>query len=490
VREYYFGRNRAYFRSGLVLVQGSKVAFSRPTRDTLANHLRYVLLVLPLLLALVSWLAFPSLAQWLSINVFGYRPVFQPSRFLWHALVVFYYSWFTFLGIGMGGLMLVLAWLSRRCTRREKMDFYPMVSFVVPAFNEEKQLPRCINSLFKCGEEYSGPVEVVVVDDGSDDNSYEIAFASLQLNAKTHPRIRGRIVRHMTNLGKVDALTTGANRAMGQLIAVVDADSWWRKDALKNLVEYMRTNGKAAATGYIHPTDYDEENNPYVILQQVEYSQGLAVFRCAQALGNAVLVVPGAMGLFDAEVLRDILNREALKSVTEDSEITLELQKKGYKVGYLNDARSTTLAPSDFASFWGQRLRWFAGWLHNTFGIHRDVLGETRWLSLLLWYCMIFEYFGAFVELGAIISFPFLLWFAPDRILFVLNLLWFVSYALLIGAVLQAAALRLAYGDYNHKHLLYYTPFYSILWFINLWARLFSMVGYAIGHKGRWHRPK
>lgn len=460
---------------------------SRPAREAYADRLSHLLLLLPSLLTLVSWLTFPSLAQWLSTNLFGYRPVFQPPKLLWSALTFFFYSWFTFLAIGMGGLLLVLAWFSRHRTRREKMDFYPMVSFVVPAFNEETQLPRCINSLFKCGDEYPGPVEVIVVDDGSDDNSYEIAFASLKLNSKTHPSSRGRIVRHMTNLGKVDALMTGANRAMGQLIAVVDADSRWRKDALKNLVEYMRTNGKAAATGYIHPTDDDEENNPYVVLQQVEYSQGLAVFRCAQALGNAVLVVPGAMGLFDAEILRDILNREALKSVTEDSEITLELQKKGYKVGYLNDARGVTLAPSDLASFWNQRLRWFAGWLHNTFGIHRHILGETRWLSILLWYCIVFEYFGAFVELGAIISFPFLLWFAPDRILFVLNLLWFVSYALLIAVILQAAALQLAYGDYNHKNLLYYTPFYSILWFINLWARLFSLAGYAVGYRGAWH---
>ncbi len=465
------------------------MAFSRLSEGAFANLPRYVLLVLPLLLAIVSWLAFPSLAQWLSVNVFRYRPIFQPSGFLWHALVLFYYSWFTFLSIGMGGLLLVLAWFSRRGTRREKIDFYPMVSFVVPAFNEEKQLPRCIDSLFKCGEKYPGPVEVIVVDDGSHDNSYEIAFAKLQLNSKTHPRIRGRLIRHMTNLGKAEALTTGTNRALGQMIAIVDADSWWRPNALSNLVEYMRADGKTAATGYIHPTG-DEEFNPYVILQQVEYSQGLAVFRCAQALGSAVLVVPGAMGIFDAEVLRGILNRETLKSVTEDSEITLELQSKGFKVGYLNDARSATLAPPSFVSFWNQRLRWFVGWLHNVFGIHRHVLVETRWLSLLLWYCLIFEYFGAFVELGAVISFPFLLWFAPDRILFVLNLLWFVPYALLIGAVLQAAALRLAYGDYNHKHLLYYTPFYSILWFINLGARLLSMIGYAVGYRGRWHRQR
>lgn len=466
------------------------MAFSKPKTSRVTTRLYYILLILPFALAFVSWWYFPSLAQWLSINVFRYEPLLQPAGWLWHAIVMLYYSWFTFLAIGVGGLLAVGAWLSRRIAKQRRMVFYPMVSFVVPAFNEERRLPRCIDSLFRCAAEYHGSVEIIVVDDGSVDNSYEVAFASVQLNRRRFPGVRGRVVRHMVNLGKVEALRTGVNRALGQLVAVVDADSWWRVDALRGLVEYMRANGKVAVTGYVHPSDGKAERNPLVVLQQLEYSQGLSIFRCAQALGNAVLVVPGAIGLFDADVLRDILNGRGLKSVTEDSEITLELQKRGYKVGYLNTARCGTVAPSNFGSFWNQRLRWFVGWLHNVLGVHRDVLLEKRWLSLLLWYSLVVEYFGAFIELAAIVSFPFLFWFAPDQILFVLNLLWFVSYALLVGIVFQAVGLRFAYGEYNHKWLLYYTPFYSILWFINLWARMFSVVKYAFGYRGKWHTAK
>lgn len=462
------------------------MAVSKPK----TNRLYYLLLVLPFILAFVSWWGFPVLAQWLSMTVFGYEPLLQPAGWLWYAAVMLYYSWFTFLGIGVGGLLAVSAWLSRRHAKRQRVGFYPMVSFVVPAFNEEKKLPRCIDSLFRCTIEYPGPIEVIVVDDGSIDASYEVAFASLQLNMRQHPKVKGRVVRHMANLGKTEALRTGVNRALGQVVAIVDADSWWHKDALRDLVEYMLRNGKVAVTGYVHPSDGEAEDNPLVVLQQLEYSQGLSVFRCAQALGNAVLVVPGAIGLFRADVLRDILNSRRLKSVTEDSEITLELQKRGYGVGYLNTARCGTIAPRDLDSFWSQRLRWFVGWLHNVLGVHRDILLERRWLSLLLWYCLVVEYFGAFVEFAAIISFPFLFWFAPDRILFVLNLLWFGGYALLVGMMTQAVALRFAYGEYNHKWLLYYTPFYSILWFVNLWARMFSIARYILGYRGNWHTTK
>jgi len=238
-------------------------------------------------------------------------------------------------------------------------------------------------------------------------------------------------------------------------------------------------------TGYVHPRDADGWS-PYVVLQQLEYSQGLAVFRSAQALGNAVLVVPGAIGLFDAGVLRDLLNERSIRSVTEDFEITLELQKRGFKVGYMNAGRCVTTAPGDFRSFWSQRSRWFVGWLHNVLGIHRDILLSRRWLSLLLWYSLIVEYFGAFVELTAIFSFPFLFWFAPDRVLFVLNLLWFGGYTLLVGVLLQAVALSFAYGDYNHRWLLYYTPFYAVLRFVNLCVRVVSVVRFVFGFRGDW----
>ncbi|MCW3980373.1 MAG: glycosyltransferase family 2 protein [Candidatus Bathyarchaeota archaeon] len=466
------------------------MAFLTPKNDRLASLHIYVFLSIPFLLAALSWFSFPILANWLSTSLFGYMPLYEPVGWLWYTVVILYYSWFTFLAIGVGGLLAVGAWLSQRWAKRKQMDFYPMVSFVVPAFNEEKHLPKCIDSLFKCGERYPGLVEIIIVDDGSGDNSYEIAFASINLNRRRSPGIKGRVVRHTANLGKVEALRSGCNRALGQVVAVVDADSWWREDTLQNLIEYMSANGKAAVTGYVHPSDSSSEGNPYAVLQQLEYSQGLGVFRCAQALGNSVLVVPGAIGLYEANILRNILNNKTMKSVTEDFEITLVMQEQGYEVGYMNAARCGTTAPESFSSFWDQRSRWFVGWLHNTLQIHRGILLSRRWISLLLWYCLIVEYAGAFVELAAITSFPFLFWFAPDRILFVLNLLWFGFYTLAIGMVSQLIALRFAYGKHTSRSLLCYTPFYAILRFINLWIRGISVVRYVLGYRGNWERKR
>lgn len=418
-------------------------------------------------------------------------PNFRAASVLWFVAVWFFYVWYTFLAIGIAGFFVTIAWIVRRRKTRSKPGtrFYPMVSFVVPCFNEGKRAGRGVLSLFECAARYEGLCEIVVVDDGSTDLTYEIAWGAVEAGRRRYPNVRGKVVRHSANLGKVEAVRTGVNKAFGSLIAVVDGDSWWAPDTLVRLVDYMLANGKAAVTGYVHPSDGGQEVNSYSALQQLEYSQGLGVFRCAQSMSNCVTVVPGAVGVFRADVLRDILNSSKPRSVTEDLEITLELQKRGLGVGYASEAFSGTVVPLNLSGFWGQRLRWFIGWLDNCLGVHKDLLFKRSWLSTLLWFSLITEYGGALVDMAALVGFPLLFWFAPDRVFFALNFLLFLVYALVVGAVTQAVALRFCYGGLNWGWLLAYTPFYYVLKFLNGAARLVGSVKFLLlRDRGNWHK--
>jgi hypothetical protein len=87
------------------------------------------------------------------------------------------------------------------------------------------------------------------------------------------------------------------------------------------------------------------------------------------------------------------------------------------------------------------------------------LLLKKSWLTLLLWYYYVFEYGGAFIDLAAMFAFPFLFWFLPNRIFFVLSLLFF-------------------------------TPFYPILRLINILARLTSSIKYVLGDQGNWQKAK
>ncbi|HVP93469.1 MAG TPA: glycosyltransferase family 2 protein, partial [Acidobacteriota bacterium] len=245
----------------------------------------YLAFCIPFILAYVSWQFFPVFAQWLVTETFKYHITLQPANWLWYAVIRFFYTWYTFLAIGVAGVWAVAATLAKTQHKKIRGLSYPMVSLIVPAYNEEKNIARCITSLFKCSGNYHGLCEIIVVDDGSKDYTYEIAWATIEMNRRKYPQVRGRVVRHSANLGKVEAIKTGLDRALGGLIGVVDADSWWMPDTLVKLVDYMLLNGKKAVTGYVHPSNGDDEVNPYLVLQQLEYSQGLGVARCAQSLG-------------------------------------------------------------------------------------------------------------------------------------------------------------------------------------------------------------
>jgi biofilm PGA synthesis N-glycosyltransferase PgaC len=447
----------------------------------------YLAFLAPFALAFLSWLYFPAIAQWIITNVFSYRPTEQVANALWTGTIRFFYTWYTFVAIGIAGIWIIAAVLARRPHAQMKTDFYPMVSFIVPAYNQEKNIAHCITSLFKCAEEYLGNCEIIVIDDGSKDYTYEVAWSAVQLNRSNQPRVRSKIVRHSSNLGKIEALKTGINSTLGGLVAIVDADSEWSPNTLIELVDYKLSNGKRAVTGYAHPNGEGTQGKLIVRLQRLEYSQGLSIGRCAQGLGNNVLVVSGAIGIYDADLLREILAERNIRSVTEDLEITLEMHKKGAKVGYVSTVQSATVVPISLTALWRQRLRWFTGWLHNTLGIHRDLMTKRSWLTALLWYCYVFEYAGAIVDLAAVIALPFLWWFAPNAVLFGLNLLVFVPYGLLLGIVSQAIALRFAYGNNSHNKLLLYTPLYPLLWLVNVLARSRSLLSYVTGNNGKWH---
>lgn len=447
----------------------------------------YLLFLLPFVLSFLSWLYFPSFSIWIIENIFGYLSTNLQENIFWNVIIRFFYSWYTFIAIGLAGMWAVAAFFSRKKQFNNKQSFYPMVSFIVPAFNQDQNIMFCINSLFKSAAKYQGSAEILVIDDGSSDFTYEIAWSTINKNHLKYPRILGKVIRHSSNLGKIECLKTGINRALGGLIAIVDSDSEWNDDTLTGLVDYKLSNGKKAVTGYTHPNGQNAKGNILITLQCLEYSQGLAVGRCAQGLGDNVIVISGAVGIYDSALLRTIIYNRNIRSVTEDLEITLEMHKKGAKIGYFSFVQSSTVAPANLSSLWHQRLRWFTGWLHNTLSIHKDLMKKISWVSSILWYCYFFEFAGALIDLISILLFPLLFWFAPDPILFAYNLLIFIPYGLIIGVISQVIAIRFAYGE-SKNELLVYTPLYPILRIVNILARCKSIINYITGHNGKWYK--
>jgi hypothetical protein len=97
-------------------------------------------------------------------------------------------------------------------------------------------------------------------------------------------------------------------------------------------------------------------------------------------------------------------------------------------------------------------------------------------------------FFGAALELIALLSIPVFFWFAPDRTFFLLNLVMFMLLVLVVGVVQQTLALKFAYNHYNYRRLLWYTPLYYMLRLVNIFAKFTTLIQYAMGKKGTWHK--
>jgi len=154
--------------------------------------------------------------------------------------------------------------------RKENMC-YPTISFVAPVHNEEKRISRCIASLFKFAVQYPGFSEIIIVDDGSTDYTYEVAWAAIKLSRKGWPRIGGKLVRHSTSLGREEAIRTGANRALGSVVAVIDTDSCLEPIIINELIPIERF----LFTSRMHPSNEKTRSKPSVIYVGSNQRRGL-----------------------------------------------------------------------------------------------------------------------------------------------------------------------------------------------------------------------
>ncbi len=120
---------------------------------------------------------------------------------------------------------------SRSATEADEPGL-PELSLVFPAFNEADNLPTLLESAVKIGEQLGVDFEIVIVDDGSLDQSARV----LALWSARDPRIRS--VHHATNLGYGAALRAGLRQARGELVFFSDADLQFDLREIAKLLEH------------------------------------------------------------------------------------------------------------------------------------------------------------------------------------------------------------------------------------------------------------
>ncbi len=231
----------------------------------------------------------------------------------------------------------------------------PKVAFVVPAHNEENAVGNCIKTLLKSSYEN---FEVIVVDDGSTDDTFE----EVQ-KLSTDRRVR---VFAQLNRGKWGALNTAIRNTDAEILVCIDADTQVRPDALDHLVKHFSNPRIGAVAGKVV---VGNRVNLLTRLQALEYVTAQNFERRAHDMLGSMLVVPGALGAWRTEALRKA-GMYSADTVTEDADMTVAVSRAGYRITYEDAAVAYTEVPETVRILLSQRLRWSFGmfqtaWKHK-----------------------------------------------------------------------------------------------------------------------------
>ncbi len=283
--------------------------------------------------------------------------------------------WFFFLAIFLGFARLVfmtvlaiIQHVKNHQNRDAPITFAPSVSVIVPAFREEKVVLRTIETLI--AQEYPGDLEVVVVDDGSPDKTYEVAQAAYG----KHPRVR---VYRKPNGGKASALNFGLGYASGEIVICLDADTLFAPDTVAELVEPLHDPKVGAVAGN---AKVGNRINLVTRWQAIEYVTSQNLDRRAFSLLNCITVVPGAVGAWRKSLVQKA-GGFSEDTLAEDQDLTLSIRRRGFSIAYADEAIGYTEAPDSLGGLAKQRFRWSFGTLQCLWK-HRRTFFHPRYGSL------------------------------------------------------------------------------------------------------------
>lgn len=282
-------------------------------------------------------------------------------------------------------------------------NYRPPVTILVPAYNEGVVIAKYINALLKLNyPDY----KVVVIDDGSTDNTYNVAVQKFGSNPKV------KIIKSATNLGKSGALNLGVDSSDTEILVVQDCDTILDKNALTYMVRHFENPQVGAVAGNVK---VGNRVNLLTALQALEYITSQNLDRRAFDLFNCINVVPGAISAWRKNALIEV-GRFNSKTLAEDGELTIRVVGLGYKAIYEELAIGYTESPQNLHSFLKQRFRWVYGTMQYL-RLHIKMLfnpkfGYLGFLSLpnVLVFQIIFPLLGPFMDLYFIVTILFNVW--------------------------------------------------------------------------------
>jgi len=227
---------------------------------------------------------------------------------------------------------------------------YP-ITIIIPAHNEEESIKETVEHAMQLNYP-KNKLEVIIANNASSDSTLKIAK---QLKKK----YKNLKIIDTNTPGKANVLNLAIKQSKGELIAVVDSDSFPHPDSLKKLTGFFDDPQMGAVTSFVKIRN--KENNFFARIQSLEYLL-LGWNRKLLDFIDSVNVTNGPLSLYRKKYIEKVGGFDT-KTVTEDIDITWNMMKHNYKTGMCLDANVTTIAPTKFKPWFAQRTRWGLGGL-------------------------------------------------------------------------------------------------------------------------------
>ncbi|GAA2789039.1 glycosyltransferase [Kitasatospora paracochleata] len=264
---------------------------------------------------------------------------------------------------GRFALMMILATRHAWRTRRPDFSWGPPVTepvtVLVPAYNEQECIANTLKSLAL--SDY--PIEIIVIDDGSTDDTSAIVEEIAMENV--------RLIRQ-PNGGKPAALNNGIANASHEIVVMMDGDTVFEPSTVRELVQPFADPTVGAVAGNAKVGNRDTLIGAW---QHIEYVMGFNLDRRMYDELNIMPTIPGAVGAFRRESLLNVGGMSD-ETLAEDTDITMAMLRQGWRIVYAEKARAWTEAPASMQQLWSQRYRWSYGTMQAMWK-HRHAIRES-----------------------------------------------------------------------------------------------------------------
>lgn len=261
-------------------------------------------------------------------------------------------------------VVLIRAMLERNTDRPSVAT--PCLSIIIPAYNEARTIGNTLSSLLEA--DYPDK-EIIVVDDGSEDDTYSVC---------TRFEPRGvKVFRKEVRGGKASCLNMGLSASRGELIVSLDADSTLDRNALRNIVAYFSDPGVGAVSGNIKVRNWNK--NLMTRLQACEYLLCISIGRRFLSWASILTIVSGAFGCIRRSVLENTGAWDP--GIGDDYNVTLKARKNRKKVVFARDAVALTNVPETMKGLFVQRRRWNRSFIGVGLRKHGNILNPVRFPS-------------------------------------------------------------------------------------------------------------